>query len=306
MKISQCIIYILLILSFHSCFTGIESTPKITYKNDTHEDISNISEEEKYLSLIKNKTFDQWKHGKEFIITDNKLSLVLSSNKTISPLAGSKIKYIGFESNPSVTGSTYTKILFADYKNDTLCYRINLSPKELLNHKNIDIPFTIQQSIINDVRKLLIGKQYYIITSTWYNLNGENIKGKKFIPVTITNIDAGNEKYPISVTFKDNNQNSYCVYMTIGNKIQSTRDFHKLFSFTNPQKKYPKITTETWNYIINSNIMIGMNKDECKLALGTPNFIERLPSNAGVIELWKYDNGYQLLFEDGVLKEYKQ
>ena len=67
-----------------------------------------------------------------------------------------------------------------------------------------------------------------------------------------------------------------------------------------------KLSAATDHHCLTGNIMIGMNKDECKLALGTPNFIERLPSNAGVIELWKYDNGYQLLFEDGVLKEYKQ
>ena len=51
---------------------------------------------------------------------------------------------------------------------------------------------------------------------------------------------------------------------------------------------------------------VGMTKEECLLALGSPNLIDRLPSNAGILEFWKYNNGNQLLFDDGLLKEFRR
>ena len=96
------------------------------------------------------------------------------------------------------------------------------------------------------------------------------------------------------------------MYMTIGNKLQSTRNFDTLFSLTNPRDKYPKISDDHWHYIVHNIVTQGMTKEECRLSLGAPFSIDRMPSNAGVIELWKYNHGANLIFEDGILKDYKR
>ena len=75
-------IYILTIISliFQSCFTGIESTPKITLKdNNTLEKIT-LTDEQKFLDNISNQPFSQWEIGKIFIVCDNKISLIFELN----------------------------------------------------------------------------------------------------------------------------------------------------------------------------------------------------------------------------------
>ena len=306
MKQLICILNIFIILLFQSCFTGIESTPKITLKKNYDEYSTEISDEKKFLSHIKNQPFKHWLKGKEFYVTSDKIALIFSANCSTDSLSGSTIRYEGYTTATSVTGDYSTDIIFSDNNNNIFTYRVNCSPKELNEQENIDIPFTIQTSIIEDVNQLLLNKTFYILTSSWYDLKHNSIAGKKYIPVTISKIEAGNHIYPINITFTDNQNQTHCVYMTVGNEIQSTRNFNTLFSFNDPRNKYPTITDENWDKIVNQSTTIGMTKNECKLALGIPVSVQQYPSNAGVIELWIYENGNRLFFEDGILKEFKQ
>lgn len=303
MKYRLCIVLLLLCL-LQSCFTGIESTPKITLNDSNVEDNSSISEEQKYLFDIKNETFNQWHKGKQFIVTDKKISLIFNANNLPDSIVGSTINYQKYNTSISVAGTTITNIYFT-YNCDTLIYSVNATPQELSSRKLFLVPFTIQQSIIDEVRNKMLNNTYYNITSLAYDSVGNTMNIQKFIPIKINAIKAGNHLYPIKVSYTTNN-NSYWVYMTIGDEIQSTRNFETLFSLTNPRNKYPHISDNHWNAITNNNVVIGMNKEECRLALGIPNTIDRLPSNAGVLEFWKYSNGNQLLFEDGLLKEFRR
>ena len=94
--------------------------------------------------------------------------------------------------------------------------------------------------------------------------------------------------------------------MTIGRSIQATRNFETIFSLKDPRNSYPKISDSNWQLITNNSVTPGMNKDECRLALGIPTHIDRLPTYSGVVEYWGYDAGNILIFEDGLLKEHKK
>lgn len=304
MKYKICITLLLLCL-FQSCFTGIESTPKITLDGSIVEAKTSFSEEQKYLSTIKNEAFNQWYKGKEFVVADSKISLIFNNANNLSDsIVGSIIKYHKYETSISVAGTTITNLYFT-HNYDTLIYSVNATPQEIASRKSFNIPFTIQQSVIKDVTQIMLNNTYYNITPLVYDSIGNTMNIQKFVPIKINAIKAGNHIYPIKVYYTSNN-NSYWVYMTIGNEIQSTRNFETLFSLTNPRKKYPHISDNYWNAITKNIVITGMNKEECRLALGIPNQIDRLPSNAGIIELWKFSNGNQLLFEDGLLKEFRR
>ena len=50
----------------------------------------------------------------------------------------------------------------------------------------------------------------------------------------------------------------------------------------------------------------GMTKEECSLSLGAPRTIDRMPTRAGLYERWVYVNGVMLVFENGLLTQYRQ
>ena len=65
-------LYILAITSLvlNSCFTGVESTPKIKYDDSDNEKSAIVTHEQKILCDIKNEPFYDWELGKEFIVCD--------------------------------------------------------------------------------------------------------------------------------------------------------------------------------------------------------------------------------------------
>lgn len=289
-----------------SCFTGIESTPKITLSDKFKTNSLEKSAEQNFLANIKNQEFSKWDINKEFYVTDNKISLIFSSSNATTSLMGTTIKYHGYNIVPSITNEYATELIFLSESSDTLKYRINATPQELKSRDYIEIPFTIQTSLINEVKNRLINKSYYIITSSWYNSYHNLISGRKYVPIIITNVEAGNHIFPIIVTFQDSSKNNYCVFMTVGNEMQSTRNFNTLFSFSDPRQRYLNISDENWTKITNCTISNGMTKKECQLSLGMPSHVDQQPSNSGVIEIWIYDNGYNILFEDGIVKDFKR
>ena len=58
-----------------SCFTGIESTPKITASDVKKQNIP-VKEEDSFLSEIKPQPFSEWEKGKRFYVSDDKFSLL--------------------------------------------------------------------------------------------------------------------------------------------------------------------------------------------------------------------------------------
>lgn len=295
---------IIVILLLQGCFTGIESTPKITYDDVRQENASTLTDEQKYLSQISNQPFGKWNNGKEFIVTDNKISVILKPEHLSRSLNGNTIKYVGYNIGSSVTGEKYTNIIFTNNNGDSLYYKTNATPDELISRTTVDIPFTIQESLIKDVKDKLINNQYYIKTSTWLNADSSIVVGLKYSPVTITNVTCGNSIYPIKLFFTNDSNETHWVYMTVGNEFQATRNFENIFYLANPRLSYTHINDDTWKMISQGKVNEGMTKEECRLALGSPSSSSQLPGTAGVIEIWTFNNGYRLYFEDGILKNY--
>ena len=298
----------LLLLSMSACFTGIESTPKIT-ANDVKKERVTVSNEESYLASIKPQPLADWEPGKKFYVTDDKINLALEPNGMPSPKAG---EYLIFrESRPtiSLTGTNDTELIFIDARGNEVIYRIAATPEETMERSRIDIPFTIEESLVDGIRDKLEGQTLYTRTSTWYNDEGRAFIGLKFVPVKITEVLPGNLVYPIKLRFDNlssDGQSSGWQYMSVTENAGVSRNFASLFSFKDPHTRYNHITDENWNLIIHGRVAPYMTREECRLALGAPKTVDRRTGISTLRELWTYENGVYLIFDDGILQSFRQ
>lgn len=135
----------------------------------------------------------------------------------------------------------------------------------------------------------------------------KSVNGLRHIPVRIVDVMPGNGAFPLRVVFKPEDSTvNYSVYMSVGSMRTSTRNFDTLFAFENPRKQYPDITDDNWQLIMHSRVAEGMTRDECRLALGSPQTIGQRPARAGMVEYWSYSDGIYLLFEEGYLTFYRR
>lgn len=290
-----------------SCFTGIESTPRITDR-DVERRNATATAEDKFLSHVKPQQLGDWSAGKEFYVTDSKIALALEPGG-ITPQAGATLRFVEWRATPAVTGGDDTEIVLADSTGARAIYRLNASPAQLKRRDGVSIPFTIERSVVNEVKKELDGKKLYVRTALWYDSVGNSFSGLKYVPVTVDGVTPGNQVYPVRVWFStdvDGRPMTASVYMSIGDGVHSARNFASMFAFDNPRDRYPTISDDTWQRIIHSRVAVDMTRDECRLALGNPTRIDRYQGTGLYGERWSYDNGAYLIFYDGVLNSFRQ
>lgn len=289
-----------------SCFTGIESTPKITAHDVKREKIPD-KPEDSYLSGIDRQPFAEWHPGKRFYITDNKVSLMLgSTGASAGDLAGDTVTLKNISSATSVTGEEVTDITFTTSAGTDITYRAGYSPEKLRENGIVEIPFMIEESLIWDVTARLKGNTYYIITTAWYDEDGNARNGRKFVPVKVEDVVFGNSFYPARLLMTDENGKPFSLYLSLGKDLKAPRKFSNIFSLTDPRLHYPLITDDNWKLIINGRVALDMTRDEARLALGAPANIDRRPGYSFMREIWTYENGIFLIFEDGLLKSFRQ
>jgi hypothetical protein len=315
------LIYLVLPMMLTGCFTGVESTPRIT-ASDVKKQKVVVTEEQKFLSNIAPEQPSRWRAGKRFRVTDNKISIIFNSSvANTDSLSNSDIYFQSFVPATSLTGNDATDVILTDRHGSFLSYRVNIAQGELDQKERLEIPFTVEYSVVEGVDSIMRGQKYYITTPLWYDHSLHSINGLRHIAVNIESVTPGNHVYPLAVNFKLDkmsvNQEEitalglsadsvYTVFMTIGAERSSTRNFDAVFSFTNPRKKYPNVDENTWSLIEQSKVIIGMNRDECRLALGAPRQIDNIPTSSVILERWSYDDGVFLIFEDGILTRFRR
>ena len=291
-----------------SCFTGIESTPRIT-REDVRRSGVTVSREQTFAEQITGETPRDWKPGKQWKVTDNKIALIFAGSPTeVYDLAGKFIELESITPVNTVTGVSNVELKFKDANGRPLVYMTDVAADDWNTRENVAIPFTVEMSVVAEADSLLRGKTLYITTPMWYDRDGRMINGLRHIPVTVNRVLPGNENYPLCVAFTPSVGNGVeCyIFMTYGKSASSTRNFERLFAFDNPRLRYPQITDETWGLIVRSRVAEGMNRDEAKLALGTPASIDKGYTQGSLqMERWSYGDGVYLIFEEGVLIRYR-
>lgn len=297
-----------LALSMTGCFTGIESSPRIN-ANDAGKGVVKSTPEQSFLADVDAAPFASWTPGKRFYVTDSKVSLVLGASAADASLAaGDTLVFTGSREVPSVTGRGSTDLLLAGRDGREYTYRVNASGEQLASRRRVDIPFTIEMSIPDTVAARLTGRTLYTRTPLWYDEGGEIAAGRRFVPVTVTRVTPGDAVYPVRVYFTDpaTPGRTYSLFLSVGEGTPASRSFASQFYFTNPRSLYPSVTDAVWDDIINSRVSIGMTRDECRLSLGAPADISRRYGRDRLRELWSYPDGTYLVFEDGLLWDFRR
>lgn len=301
-----------MLMSLSGCFTGVESTKAITQKDVNkalESDKKIIDDGGMSIYKIEYPIFSKWEKGKMFYVTDDNVKLLFNAstlgNDTLS-LKNKHLSYMGYSSDVAIDGKETVNIVLIDSLQHKFIYPTNKTLYELdRTTGSYSIPYLIDMDNVLKLRSMLTGKELYVRTPIWYDDNGNMIKGRKFIKVAIEDVLPGNKYFPYRIKFKDLADVAYLYVSSEQSSVQN-RLLSDLFSVTNPHDKYPTISDEKWALIIKGDLALDMTKDECRLSLGAPKTIERMPTYDGLKEYWTYDNGTYLIFEDGLLRKYRK
>ena len=308
-KKSTYIIILFISLAFQSCFTGVESTKKIT-QDDVDKVIPKGDGVENQVIEIEIDTFPKWEKGKRFHVTDNNIKYIFSPSPQYLTdtlqLAGKILTFDSYYISTAVDNRAVININFL-CEGNTYTYPTNKTMHDIESSQNyrLEVPFLVDMDEVGRFKEKLCGMELYVKTPIWYNRNGEMTEGRKYIKVGITNVFPGNKVYPYMIEFNDGIKTAY-LYMSYRDAYLH-RGFNDLFSYVNPRNQYPLIPDETWQLIINGQIARYMTKEECRLSIGAPDQIERIPTYSGIREYWYYTTGTYLVFdEEGLLSNFRK
>lgn len=269
------------------------------------------SPEDEFFKVVTGVPVERWEAGRPFIAADNKTLLIfeqqgLPLNPDDVNLKGKTLLYAGTEPRLAPDGSSTLVILFSDggdiYRYNT-GKNVNVAVSEV---KSDQIPMMIDENMIDYTRELLTGKKLWTRSPLWYDEEGARIPGRKFVPVTIENVDAGSLVFPIKLKFLTDDGSHAWMYMNFGNSSTESRAFANLFYLSDFRKNFPNITDEVWNLICSGKIAAGMTKNECKLSLGNPSEVDAGHDYSQTLDLWHYPDGTVLWFEDGILTRFRK
>lgn len=292
-----------------SCFTGVEGTKKITLSKDDKKALQPTAEDE-FFKPVAGEPLSTWQIGRPFIAADNKTLLIFEQQGLpLDPdeinLAGKILTFKDTEPRLAPDGSQTTVLLFSD-GNSTFRYNtgknVKVAPEEV---KSDQIPMMIDEAMINSARDLLLGKQLWTRSPLWYDDEGNRISGWKYVPVTVTAVEAGSLVFPIKVQFQAGDGTQAWTLMNFGNSGTESRAFANLFYLSDFRKNFPAITDEVWKLICAGKIANGMSKLECKLSLGNPSEVDSGHDYSQTLDLWHYPDGTVLWFEDGLLTRFR-
>lgn len=303
------LIYSILAAVCCSCFTGIESTPKVTDDQVRRSGVR-VTPEQTFAASLTAEAPSAWKPDKRWKVTDNKIALIFAGSPVgADSLAGSIISLKATRPARTVLGGDVMEIVFQGPDGQPLTYRTDVAADDWGKRTSLGVPFTVELSAVATADSLMRGKTYYITTPLWYDAHGKSVQGLRHIPVKVDSVIPGTANYPLCVAFtpQQGNATPRYILMTYGTGTAASRNFDRLFSFENPRKSYPRITDDTWALITRSQIREGMTRDEARLALGAPASVDRGFTEGGSpLERWSYDNGIYLLFEEGILIRFRK
>lgn len=297
-------------LTLTSCFTGIESTKKITLSKEDKKNLQPTAEEEFFRPVAPQPLAD-WKPGKKFIAADDRTALIFDQEgMPVDPMQtrmkGKILTFEGTGSRLAPDGGQNAIINFSDGVNT---YKYNTAKHvddAMQQVTSGNIPMLIDSDMIESARSLLVGKKLWTRSPLWYDASGDRITGLKFVPVTVTEVIPGTIAFPLKVAFTDETGKKAWALLNFGNSGTESRSFANVFSLSDIRQRYPQIEDEVWALICRGKVRAGMTKEECKLSLGNPSEVDQGHDYAQTLDLWHFPDGAVLWFEDGFLTRFRQ
>ena len=301
-----------LMILFTSCFTGIENTKKITDK-----DVAKVAQKQNSAGAVQSvyndvtvPAFPDWSEGQHFYVVDDNVRRLFqpSSDYDLDTLQlnGRILRYAGYTEGNVLDNEPSVNICFTDGTH-TYIYPTKRTISEInRSEMPLRVPFMVDEALVLTYSSLLVGNEFYLRTSIWYDEQGEMVPGRKYIKVKILGVYPGDKVFPLRVKFETFDGEQAFLYMSTKQSSIQNRLFDNLFTTTNPRDAYPWISDEHWQCIISGTLVLDMTKEECRLSLGNPNTIQERPTNDGLQEYWFYTDGMYLVFFDGILKQYRK
>lgn len=298
--------YVCLITMATSCFTGIESTKKINLSREDKK-LTAPTAEEKFFPGLQGTPLKDWEGGKTFKVTDDRAIMIFEmASPYYGPadsiqLKGKSFYFAGTHVKPDAAGKSIAILKFTD-GDYFYFYDTGKDPEtagEFL--KSTDIPLLIDLDVVEEAKEKLAGQTLWTKSNLWYDSNEERIPGKKYTEVKVEDVEPGNMVFPLLLKLSTLDGTRFYVLMNLGNSDKESRSFHNLFSLSDIKKQYPEITPENWELICSGKVAQGMTKLECRLALGNPIETAAGHDYSQTLDIWTFDNGKVLWFEDGKL-----
>lgn len=296
---------VLALCLFSACFTGVEGTKKIEISKAEEKEYQ-PTEEDIFIADIQATPLSDWQKGKEFFLTEDRVALIfdgLAADADKLKLGGKTVSYDMQSSRKDVDGKDIRLLIFTDGTRQ-LCYNTGKQVTDTI--MSDQLPMMIDFELIKKLKQKLIGKHLWTKSSIWYDSEGNTIKGKKYVPITIIDVLPGDKVFPAKVVFQDEAADTAAMLMNIGSFGIESRSFATIFSLSDVRLKYPKTEDDVWLLIQSGEIRNGMTKQECSLSLGLPKEISQGHDYSRTLELWQYSDGVYLQFEDGILVNFRR
>ncbi|MDE5800701.1 MAG: hypothetical protein K2H74_06735 [Paramuribaculum sp.] len=287
------------------CFTGVESTPPITDR-EVRKSTPPPSPDDNYLSAIRATRVKELRPGMKWIVNDRRISRVFGAeayDKQFAP--GDTLSLLTIRSATTLDGRKVGEVVFSGSNVDSLVYRTSISYDTFMADSALSLPFAVEGALVEAVGRLMTGKEYYLITSSRFDMADVAYTGRKFVPVTVEEVTYGNSYYPVSLILRDDRDERFRLHMSVDGASVMPRKFSSLLSLTDPRLSYPDTTDDVWDQIVNGKVKIGMTTNECRLSLGRPADVVRQAGYSSLVEIWTYAGGRYLVFTDGILTSVK-
>lgn len=300
------------LLCVTSCSTGIESTKTIKMSRSDERDARPTAEDE-LASEIQSSPTATWARGKKFLVTDDRAAVVLelparlASGGSRPSLAGRTLKYERTSMRTTPGGDRRGVLEFSD-ADGVYCYATGFDADKTGMMTGLDLPMMIDLDMVESADSLLRGKRLWTLSRLWYDGDGVDMRGRKYVPVTVTSVRPGNMVFPLVVDFTDERGVSASMFMNVtqGREVSSeSRRFSSLFSLSDPRRRHQSVTGEFWELICDGKVANGMTKEECRLSLGNPSDSDSGHSWNFLLDVWSYKDGTYLQFQDGLLVNYR-
>ncbi len=269
------------------------------------------SPEQIYASSLQGTPLSEWEIGKKFLVMSDRALYIfepIGIMTGIGPenLTGEILTYAGIDRHVNPDLRDECVILFSDGAN-TFRYRTKKNTDEAL--KEIDsskIPLLADIDLVDNWRSKMAGKTLWTRSNLWYDENGYRLPGLKFAKVTVTDVVPTAGDFPMKVKISGPDGEVAFLNMNYTSDAYDSRNFAALFFLSDPKEKYPHISDEHWALIQRGKVGERMTKEECKLSIGNPDEVQSGHSRTETIDIWQYNDGTYLMFEDGLLTRFRQ
>ena len=295
-----------------SCNTGIEATKTIKMSGADRRALQ-LTPDDHVMDSIFPQPLRDWRKGKRFLVTDNRAALIFDSNSeglaAGDSLRGETIVYDGVTSRRNPDGREECQVVFLR-NGKRLLYSTRKSHYDALEQiSSVEVPMLIDLDLVDKTRQRLSGRRLWTLSALWYDAQGEKKQGRKFAPVTVTDVAPGDMVFPLLVSFRTDSGDSASMLMNVASGEEGSgresRLFPSLFSLSDPKEKYPGIAPEIWDLICQGKVREGMTKEECKLAIGNPKEVASGNDWNNILDIWEYSDGTFLTFKDGLLVKFR-